>query len=235
MTEWLPRFEPLTMSAGHNRFVWDLRYAPPDTRQYGYTIAAIAGSGTEREPQGPLVLPGKYQVKLTVGDHVSTQTLEIVMDPRAHVSAGALKDQLALAVDVWNAMADYHALGLAVDSLRHQLTALQRKQDLNAHLRSTIRSVETATTSIRDSLRASGFSGLETEVMSADREPTQEMRNVFRVLKTRLSDAENQWKKLAAGDVVRLNKSLEQLGVSQVNVVGTSARHLKVKSSRGRL
>ncbi len=235
MTEWLPRFEPLTMRAGHNRFVWDLRYAPPDTRQYGYTIAAIAGSGTEREPQGPLVLPGKYQVKLTVGDHVSTQTLEIVMDPRARVSAGALKDQLALAVDVWNAMADYQALGLAVDSLRHQLTALQRKQDLDAQLRSALRSVETAATSIRDSLRRSGFSGLETEVMSADREPTQEMRDAFRVLKTKLSDAENQWKRLAAGDVVRLNKSLEQLGVSQVNVAGTSAWHLKVKSSRGRL
>jgi photosystem II stability/assembly factor-like uncharacterized protein len=235
MTEWLPRFEPLPAQAGHHRFVWDLRYTPPETRQYGYTIAAIAGSGTEREPQGPLVLPGKYQVRLTVGNRVLTQPLEVRMDPRVHVKAGELKDQLALAADVWNAMADYQALSLGVDSLRRQLMGLQRDQGLAAQLRSTVRSVERATVSLRDSLRAGGFSRLETDIMSADREPTEQMREAYRTQRARLSSAERQWKQLTSGDLVRLNKDLERAGAPRVNVAGTSARHLEVKSAHSGL
>ncbi|OLC06162.1 MAG: hypothetical protein AUH42_06195 [Gemmatimonadetes bacterium 13_1_40CM_70_11] len=43
--EWLPRFQPLTRDAGHNRFVWDLRYPRPPADRYNYSIAAIAGGG----------------------------------------------------------------------------------------------------------------------------------------------------------------------------------------------
>ena len=236
MTEWLPRFQPLSAEAGHHRFVWDLRYPPPETRQYGYTIAAIAGFGTVRVPEGPFVLPGKYQVRLTVGSRVFTQPLEVRMDPRVQVKASELKNQLALAVDVWNSMADYQALSLAVDSVRRQLMGLQREQNLTAQVRSTVRSVEMTAASIRDSLRAAGgISRLESDIMSADREPTEQMREAYRVQKARLSSAERQWKKLTSGDLVRLNTDLERAGASRVNVMGTSARHLQVKVSRSGL
>ncbi|HEX4628666.1 MAG TPA: glycosyl hydrolase, partial [Gemmatimonadales bacterium] len=65
--EWLPRSEPLTTGAGLNRFIWDLRYAPPPVARVSYSIAAIAGQGTVAEPQGPLVVPGEYEVRLSVG------------------------------------------------------------------------------------------------------------------------------------------------------------------------
>src|SRR5207244_3402253 len=49
--EWLPRFAPPTRTVGLNRFVWDLRYAPPPAARYGYSIAAVARQGTAAEPQ----------------------------------------------------------------------------------------------------------------------------------------------------------------------------------------
>ena len=50
--------EHIPAKAGLNLFVWDLRYEPP-TKVPG----VIYDSG---EPAGPLVLPGKYQARLTV-------------------------------------------------------------------------------------------------------------------------------------------------------------------------
>src|SRR5207302_865513 len=73
--EWLPRAEPPTRHVGLNRFVWDLRYRPPPAERHDYSIAAIAGQGTVAEPQGPLVLPGEYQVRLGVGGQTYARAL----------------------------------------------------------------------------------------------------------------------------------------------------------------
>ncbi len=61
----------LDNSPGMHRFVWDLRYPGPwqsDTRPEG--------------PNGPVAVPGKYSVKLTIGSWTSTQPLVIIEDPR---------------------------------------------------------------------------------------------------------------------------------------------------------
>ncbi len=61
-------------AAGLNRFVWDLRYEG-----------------------GPLVLPGRYTARLTVGGQTYTQTIEVVMDPRSTASARDLAAQFDVA------------------------------------------------------------------------------------------------------------------------------------------
>ena len=107
--EWLPRPTSLSRRAGLNRFVWDLRYPPPPADRYGYSIAAIAGRGTVEEPEGPLVLPGEYRLRLSVGDRTLTQTLRVEVDPRARVTEAALAGQLRLALEIWNVMAEQQA------------------------------------------------------------------------------------------------------------------------------
>ena len=121
--EWLPRFEPPARNVGLNRFVWDLRYPPPPAARYGYSIAAIAGQGTVAEPQGPLVLPGVYEVRLGVAGQTYARSLRIELDPRVHVADSALVAQLRLGLDIWNAMAQQHALA---GSLRR---AIARSRD----------------------------------------------------------------------------------------------------------
>ena len=57
-----------------NRFAWDFRTDGP---------AQIPGAFYVGEPpRGPLVMPGTYQVKLTVKGKTQTASLEIVNDPR---------------------------------------------------------------------------------------------------------------------------------------------------------
>jgi hypothetical protein len=61
---WIGHPQALSKTAGMHRFVWNLRYTDPQAMHpqspYNYPIGAIVGA-TPLPPQGPLVLPGKYE------------------------------------------------------------------------------------------------------------------------------------------------------------------------------
>ncbi len=85
---------------GHHRFVWDLRLAPPETLGGSYSIAAVPGRPTPVEPEGAFVTPGSYEVRLHAGGRVATEPLQVVMDPRVQVPAGALDELLSFQLEV---------------------------------------------------------------------------------------------------------------------------------------
>ncbi|MFN8468555.1 MAG: hypothetical protein U0X20_23555 [Caldilineaceae bacterium] len=69
---WLP------LQAGMNTFIWNLRL-PGATKVLGNKTAGEAA-------EGPYVLPGQYQVRLSIGGAVQVQPFEVVNDPRADVA-----------------------------------------------------------------------------------------------------------------------------------------------------
>jgi hypothetical protein len=81
---WLSDPPRLTGKAGHNRFAWDLRYALP--AQYA--------------TQGPLVLPGTYQVKLTAAGRSYTKPLVVTKDPRSTATPLELQKQFDLSISI---------------------------------------------------------------------------------------------------------------------------------------
>ncbi len=101
-------FEPPTVlptTAGMHRIAWDLRYASPPALPYGYSSLLTYGSYTSpwhavkghmpRElPVGPMVVPGTYRVRLSVGGQTYTQDLTIDMDPRVSITPDGLTAQL---------------------------------------------------------------------------------------------------------------------------------------------
>ncbi len=84
-TYWFRAPRTLPTKAGMQRFVWDLRYAPPEGFPRTFPISAIYRD-TPSDPEGPLVPPGAYTVRLTVGTKQMEQPLEIRMDPRVKAS-----------------------------------------------------------------------------------------------------------------------------------------------------
>src|SRR5258708_9827860 len=66
---------------------------------YNYPIAAIVGS-TPLPPEGPLVLPGKYEARLKAGAQVFRQPLEIKMDPRVAAARNELQSSLELQLKI---------------------------------------------------------------------------------------------------------------------------------------
>ena len=81
---------PVPQDAGLNRTTWDLRYQGPHVRS---AQSDDDGGGFRFRPIGPLVLPGKYTVRLTAGGKALTQELEVKLDPTVTVDDGALRTQ----------------------------------------------------------------------------------------------------------------------------------------------
>jgi hypothetical protein len=77
--------------------VWDLRGPRPRAESYDYSIAAIWGEDTPVEPEGPLVAPGSYTVRLTAGSATVTQPLTVETDPRISTSREDFVRQYELA------------------------------------------------------------------------------------------------------------------------------------------
>jgi hypothetical protein len=77
------------MAAGMNRATWDLTSTPVVT----FPGMILWGATTN----GPMVLPGAYQVKLTVDGVSQTQPLQVVKHPLRNVSDADLQAQWELA------------------------------------------------------------------------------------------------------------------------------------------
>jgi len=73
---------------GMHRFAWD------------FHAASIASGRRRRGGAGPFVPPGRYMVRMTIGDHTLTQPLVIRRDPRIRASDAGLVAQYALARNV---------------------------------------------------------------------------------------------------------------------------------------
>ncbi|MDG2238753.1 MAG: hypothetical protein P8L30_00850 [Longimicrobiales bacterium] len=101
------RVEDSTAARGVHRIVWDLRHEAP-----------IGGDGEpSRRFRGRFVLPGSYQVRLTVAEQVHVRPLQVQMDPGLSVADGArraLDAALALQADLVGAVA---LAGSAVDTM----------------------------------------------------------------------------------------------------------------------
>ena len=115
----LRRLAEDTAARGAKRVVWDLRHeAPPND-----------GDRPWRTPVGRFVLPGDYQVRLTVGDRVHTAAVTVRRDPAVDVSRRDAREResvLALQADLLGAT--YHA-GKAADAAVEQTTALVEQLD----------------------------------------------------------------------------------------------------------
>lgn len=73
--------QSLSMMAGMNRFRWDMTH-----------FGAWAADAEDRYENGPMVRPGRYSVRLTVGDTTSTQSFELEVDPRVIAQGTTLAD-----------------------------------------------------------------------------------------------------------------------------------------------
>ncbi len=87
---WPLRHGPLAATPGIHRFVWDLRAAAPMATHSDYPITAVPGR-TPLAPQGPLVLPSTYTVRLTADGKTESVPITVKMDPRVHCSPSELQ------------------------------------------------------------------------------------------------------------------------------------------------
>lgn len=224
---WHPENEKLPNDPGLNRFVWDLCYPPPPGGGADYGMA-VANGRSVMEPQGPLVLPGKYQVRLSAAGRVYVQSLNVVLDPRVTVDSKALERQLALAIEIWNTTSDIVVLRSTLDSTFSQLDEVEKVGRSNPTLESAFDSLVSNISKLRRALDAGAAGNLEMAVMSADRQPTRQMSEAYDVVKKELHESESRWNKLAATDLRYLDRLLLSAGLNPIRVVSIKPEHLRM-------
>ena len=149
---WLTSEPRLGSQAGLHRWVWDLRYPRPPGGRGNYSMAAVAGRKTPALPEGPLALPGTYEVRLTVGGQTYKQPLTVKMDPRVKTPAADLVKQFELGMAIWHALQDIQQ-GLERGPAQEQQAGLRRL--------------------------STSLASLATIVDTADRAPTLQARQAF--------------------------------------------------------
>jgi photosystem II stability/assembly factor-like uncharacterized protein len=109
----------VTTDVGLNRFVWDLRYAEA-VRFPGMILWA-------GETRGPRVVPGNYQVKLTVDGKTITESFEVKPDPRLTTTAADYAKQLDLALKIRDKLSETHNAIIQIRDVRKQVDDLLKR------------------------------------------------------------------------------------------------------------
>jgi photosystem II stability/assembly factor-like uncharacterized protein len=103
---WFAPVAGMPKNPGLNRFVWDLRYAPPDALNFSYygqmldyveyTLSdhALPADTPREQTLGPIAAPGQYEATLIANGTLMKQPFTITLDPRVHVSQADLEAQL---------------------------------------------------------------------------------------------------------------------------------------------
>ena len=123
-----------------NRFLWDLRYGFTDAEGAGGAGGGGGGGGFGGAGRGPLVLPGAYQVRLTVAGHSYTQPLSVKLDPRSSATPLELSKQFELSMNCSQAMARVSAVSREAQTLRRLLA--DRKQSAIGDLATKIAALD---------------------------------------------------------------------------------------------
>ncbi|MBZ5568299.1 MAG: hypothetical protein LAN64_10680 [Acidobacteriia bacterium] len=108
-SDWFAPPPKLQPTAGEHRFVWDLRFPDPPSLHKNYDISAVYAVGAAGLPRGPLVLPGKYEVRLTVDGKSYSQPLMVKLDPRLKVSTADLQKEFELETEIGAAVQQAYA------------------------------------------------------------------------------------------------------------------------------
>ena len=110
--------------AGINTTAWNLAYEAPRVRR---PVAAddpeVSFFGAQ---SGPRVLPGRYRVRLVVGDQQVEQPLTVRVDPTVTVSAEALREQFTLAMQLRDLQSLVNDTLRALDGRKAELEVRKR-------------------------------------------------------------------------------------------------------------
>ena len=215
---------------GLNRFVWNFRYENA-TKIPGDKFAEFTTAG-------PAVPPGRYEVRLTVGEDVFTQSFQILKDPRVNATQQDFERQFDLAMKIRNAVSRMNDAIIEIRDVRDQLEGWQKRLSRiegSSEARTTARRLCERLTVVEEELmntKATGRTGypppnvptrlnqklamLGAYVASADAAPTRQEEDVFTELEQLIDAQLRTLRELLSTDLEAFNESLRHLDVPAV-------------------
>ena len=220
--------EKLPAEEGLNRFVWDMRDEAP-VRVPG----AVSWGG---RPSGVLVVPGTYQIKLTMGGKSLTASAEIQKDPRVNVSQADLEKQSELATRIRDRVSAGHEAVNQMRSVREQVEGLKKRLGNDSGAKAVLDSadvlkkridaveekiIQPKSKSGEDPLNypiqvTDQMMALQGTVESADTAPTAQSFTVFDELNARLETQLAAWRDVQSKELAVLNELMKKNTVEAI-------------------
>lgn len=225
-----PRRQPppprVPNKAGLNIFSWNLRY--PDASTFQNLIMWAAGT------QGPVAVPGTYSVRMIVGGKTQSHGFVVLKDPRSPASQAALADQFAFLIAVRDRTTQANDAVRRIRNVKAQLTdrvgkmpAAQQavfkvKADAFASQLSTVEAelYQVKNQSGQDPLNYpirlnNKIAALSGVASSADARPTDQTREVYRILSGQL-DAQLSKLSSAMSGLAAINADIRAAGLKEI-------------------
>jgi hypothetical protein len=235
----------IKVEAGMNRLVWDLRYQSanhvPDYYLWEYKSGA----------KGPLAVPGKYEVRVTVDGKTQTAPFEVKLDPRVNVSQADLQKQFDLLMQVHEQLGRIYDVVNQIQDVRSQVSGIKRRlpeNDKTLPVATTADSLSQKLLAVRDDLVQMQIRANEDSLAypqrpdsklaalaiaigdGTDSAPTEAEYQVYQKLKRQSDDAIARWSQIRTTDLVAFEKMVAEQNIQAIVVPAgdresTSASH----------
>ena len=213
-----------SMAAGLNRVTWNLDY--PGVTQFPGMV--FWGATTN----GPIALPGTYQVRLTVDGQPQTQPLTIVKHPLRNTPDADLKEQFDLAIKIRDKASEANTAVIQIrrikDDVKDRLAkSPDRELKIAAdRLTTTLSAVEQdlyqvknqsgqdpLNFPIRTNNRLASLLGM---TLRGEGKPTANIYPIFEDLKKELKAETDRFDKSLGTDLTLFNRVAQQMGLEPV-------------------
>jgi hypothetical protein len=225
---------------GLNRFAWNLRY--PEVQGFAGMVDILTS--------GPIALPGRYWVRLHVGNYVDSASFVLKEDPRVKATPAEVAAQFAF-------------LQRVRDTVNAGTTAIITIRNVRAQLDDRLASVHgadstalaPAATELRDSLLAAEkrlyqvhlhadednlnypaavverISALTAQVSAVTARPTDQQVGVFRQFAPVLQKNLESYKRVLAVELPKINDKLQKIGKPPIQPQAKELRPPKTVAS----
>jgi len=223
----------IKVEAGLNRFVWDLRYRGasrvPDYYLWEYKDGL----------HGPLALPGKYQIRLTVDGKTETAPLEVKLDPRVNTSQADLQKQFDLLMQIRDELSRVYDAVNQIQDVREQVDGLKKRLAKNSSTKSVLTAADGLNgklVSVRDELSQMKITSNESSLAypqrvdsklaflamvvgeGSDSAPTESQYEVFERLKKQADDLLAQWTEVQKTNLADFQKMVAEQNIQAIVV-----------------
>jgi photosystem II stability/assembly factor-like uncharacterized protein len=212
------------MAQGLNRFVWDLTSQP-----VVYFQGMVLWGATQ---SGPMVVPGRYQVRLTVDGRTLTQTLTVRKHPLRSVSDADLQAQYDLASRIRDKVNEANTAVMRIRRIK-EAVADRLARSPNADLKATagrlvgnLSAVEGEIYQVRNQsnqdplnfpIRTNNrLASLLRVAVTGDGVPTGNVVPIFNDLVAELKQHTDRLQQVIAADLPTMNRIVQRLGLEPV-------------------
>ncbi len=224
---------------GLNRASWSMRVKAP--------AVPPAATALFEAAQGPRVLPGTYTVKMTKGDQVYSEQLNVVLDPRAKYSVEDRKTQFELAMKIYKLIEHMTWSVEAIEGVRNAANERAAKLQQKDPLRSQLQQLGGKCDELRSKIVATKEGGMITgeerirehlgqlygSVNDYEGRPTDYQAARADSLGHELEDVINDFRKLTEKELAAVNAGLKKKKLDAISVLSEADWQKKREAEGG--